>query len=292
MWAYFSIDHSNEPCPSGENQTGRAKILNIWMRPKRGVSVMLRLGRRSAHHSPSNKEVSVMSPAGLWLFILPSECPHLHALIAGLHGEASCPRHQETYLSDDRGGVLASWSDKDLKVGPSICWFFWVGVKAQLKENRAERKQRILWELAIRANLFSKESEEWGKRSWEMETQRQRQRLRYSETKTGTKSRRHKREEPCPERQRHSCKTQCQTKAQGLTQIAEAHGGGLGHTKQRGARYSGDRGRESEEREGHRHVETRRAWLVSGLTHQARQGLGRAEGPRHGLGVEGQLASH
>lgn len=39
-------------------------------------------------------------------------------------------------------------------------FFFLVGVKAQLKENRAERKQRILWELEIRANLFLKESEE------------------------------------------------------------------------------------------------------------------------------------
>lgn len=45
-------------------------------------------------------------------------------------------------------------------MGPNVCWFFWVGIKAQLKENRVERKQRILWELEIRANLFSKESEE------------------------------------------------------------------------------------------------------------------------------------
>ena len=57
--------------------------------------------------------------------------------------------------------MLVSWSNEELRVGPKVCWgFFWVGVKAQLKENRAERKQRILQESEIGANLFLKESEE------------------------------------------------------------------------------------------------------------------------------------
>lgn len=38
--------------------------------------------------------------------------------------------------------------------------FFWVGVKAQLKANRVEKKQRFLWGSEVRANLFLKESEE------------------------------------------------------------------------------------------------------------------------------------
>lgn len=67
----------------------------------------------------------------------------------------------ETYLSDDRGRVLAIWSNEELRVGPKVCrFFFWVGVKAQLKANRAEKKQRILWGSEVRANLFLKESEE------------------------------------------------------------------------------------------------------------------------------------
>lgn len=65
-------------------------------------------------------------------------------------------------MSDYRGRALALWSNKELKVGPKDV-FLLVGVKAQLKENRAERKQRILWELEIRANLFLKESEERGR---------------------------------------------------------------------------------------------------------------------------------
>lgn len=62
--------------------------------------------------------------------------------------------------------LVKQWSKGGAQV---ICCCF---VLAHLKRNRIQRKKIILWALETQINLFLKESEEWGKKFWKMETQR------------------------------------------------------------------------------------------------------------------------